>query len=472
MGYWASDRCPNALMDAKPVSAVDVAILGGGAAGALVALHLIGRGVRVALVEPRAAAALGAAYCTARGEHLLNVNAARMSAFDDRPGDFLDYLAGHRGEPQSGLTGTFAARREYGRYLQDRLAAASTGKPLDVHPTSAVDLAPDAGGYRVQLEDGRVLSARAVVLALGNLPAALPGSLQSLAPGQVVNAWQYEAVAGIDPAHAVGIVGAGLSMVDTLLTLHANGHRGPVVALSRHGLMPLSHAPGTRPQAGGVEPLLSLGVRQRMRLLRQWAAAAQADGGRWQDALERLRPHVQALWNAWPEAEQRRFLRHAVRHWDIHRHRIAPEVAATVEAMRRDGRFSLHAGRLGAVTPTADARLRMAWQPRGGDTMAAVTVDRIVNATGTEKRIDRAPAGLLPALQARGLVSPGPHGIGIDTLPDGQVQGAGGVAVAGLWTLGALRIGSLWESIAMPELRGQALRVAEAAMAHLQLPDR
>ena len=97
-----------------------------------------------------------------------------------------------------------------------------------------------------------------------------------------------------------------------------------------------------------------------------------------------------------------------------------------------------------------------------------MTVDRIVNATGTEKRVDRAGGSLLPALLAQGLARPGPHGIGLDTSPAGQVLGADGAPVAGLWTLGALRTGTLWESVAMPELRGQAARLAEAALAGLE----
>lgn len=456
-------------MTGLPATTVDIAILGGGAAGALVARHLLAlRDLRLALVEPRGVAGRGAAYSTARPEHLLNVNAARMSAFQDVPDDFLAFLATRRSVAPADLAGVFAQRRDYGAYLEDRLAAVVDQAGLDLRATSAVDLQANGQGYAIRLADGGMLTARAVVLALGNLPAALPVPVRRAAPDATVEAWDYDAIAAIDPADDVAIVGAGLSMVDTLLTLQANGHRGRIVAMSRHGLMPLSHAPGTQPQPGGVEALLPLGVRARMHLLRQWAAEAQAEGGRWQDALERLRPHVQTLWQTWSAEEQRRFLRHAVRLWDIHRHRIAPEVGDRIAAMRADGRFRLHAGRLEAIGSTPDGRLRIDWHPRGGTRGAQMTVDHIVNATGTEKRVDRAGGSLLPALLAQGLARPGPHGIGLDTSPAGQVLGADGAPVAGLWTLGALRTGTLWESVAMPELRGQAARLAEAALAGLE----
>ncbi|UHH08910.1 FAD/NAD(P)-binding protein [Luteimonas fraxinea] len=438
---------------------VDVLVIGGGACGALVALHLLDQdGVRVALAEPRHTPARGAAYSTPRAEHVLNVNAARMSAFDGVPDDFVAWL---RTQPESAgledaaLAAQFAPRRVYGRYLQARLDAHPARASMALHAEAVVDLERQGTGFIATFASGAQLHARAVVLATGNLPAALPGG----APvGASVEAWDYEAVAAIAPDADVGIIGAGLSMVDVLLTLQANGHRGRVLAISRNGLMPLAHAPGTVPQAGGVDALMPLGVRVRMRMLRQWAADAVAQGRPWQDAVERLRPHVRALWQAWPEPERRRFLRHAVRQWDIHRHRIAPGVAAIVDDMAAAGRFSLQAGRLSRIE-ACDGRVSIDWTPRGGAPVTTV-VDVVINATGMEKRLARAPGRLLPALHARGLIAPGPLDLGLATRGDGEVLDSNGEVVPGLWTLGATRIGDLWETVAMPELRGQAERVA------------
>ena len=448
-----------AAPDPVPHASVDVLVIGGGACGALVALHLLDTpGLRIALAEPRPLPARGAAYSTPRGEHVLNVNAARMSAFDAVPGDFVDFL---RTQPESAgldeaaLAAWFAPRQLYGRYLQARLDAHPAREGLTLLADAAVDAAREGGGFAVTFASGRQLRAGAVVLAIGNLPASLPGGGD--VPG-LVEAWDYVAVAAVPRDADVCIIGAGLSMVDVLLTLAANGHRGRIRALSRNGLMPLAHAPGTAPQPGGIDELLPLGVRARMRLLRRWAAESVGQGRPWQDTLERLRPHVRALWQAWPEVEQRRFLRHAVRQWDIHRHRIAPGVAATVDVMSKSGQFSLKAGRLTAIA-AREGRLHVDWTPRRG-APTSMSADVVINATGMEKRIARAPGALLPALLSRGLIAAGPLGMGIATRGEGQVLGADGAPVEGLWTLGALRIGDLWETIAMPELRGQAERVA------------
>ncbi len=461
-------------LSSSSVRQVDVAILGGGASGALVAAHLLDRvdaAPSVALVEPRTALARGAAYSTGRDEHLLNVRAAGMSAFNADPGHFVAWLQrqpAHAGVEPAALAPRFMPRREYGAYLAALLEAAPAADRLQRMAAMADGITPAAAGYRISLADGGRLDARSVVLAIGNLAAPLPlAGADALDPGQVVEAWDYGAVAAIDGDADVCIIGAGLSMVDAVVTLHANGHRGRIVALSRNGLLPLAHTVAA-PAAGDWAALLPLGVRARLRALRAWAAHEAEAGRPWQGVLDALRPHVQALWTAWPEVEQRRFLRHAVRQWDIHRHRIAPEVAAVLGMLAADGRFVLHAGRARALEPGPRPRIR--YRRRGDGAEAVIDADVVVNATGMEKRVTRARSPLLQDLLAQGLARPGPHGIGLDTAADGALHDRDGRPLPGLWTLGALRAGSLWESIAMPELRGQALQVAEAVRARLATP--
>lgn len=449
----------------------DIVVIGGGASGVLVTAHLLAHPaptVDVALIESRERLAQGVAYSTGRPEHVLNVVAARMSAFDAQPDDFVRFL---RARPDlvpgtrttEALAGVFAPRLAYARYLQQVLESQSRYPALARLTDTAVDVAPVQGGYRVLLRSGRKLSATAVVLALGNQPAPLPVDPVS-ARAMVVEAWDYPAVAAITPDSDVCIVGSGLSMVDVALTLERNGHRGRMDVLSRHGLMPLPHATSAPAHDGSIstDSLLTLGVRERLRRIRAGATAAVDAGRPWQWTMDGLRRHSQVLWTSLPAAEQRRFLRHAVRYWDIHRHRIAPEVAVVLDRLRAAGRLRLHAGRLLSVQD--GDRVQLSYRPRGAGESRWMVTDRIVNATGIEKCIAHASGPLIPALRERGLLLPGPHGIGIATAGEGAVLGVDGVPVAGLWTLGSTRIGDLWESIAIPELRGQAERVAAAAL--------
>src|SRR5882757_6544918 len=74
-----------------------VAVIGGGAAGALAALHLLDAATprEVVVVEPARELGFGLAYRTRHPLHLLNVPAGRMSAFPERPDDFVAWLGGN-----------------------------------------------------------------------------------------------------------------------------------------------------------------------------------------------------------------------------------------------------------------------------------------------------------------------------------------------------------------------------------------
>ena len=445
----------------------DAVILGGGAAGTLVAIRLLADGDRrVAIVEPDAVLARGAAYSTEFPEHLLNVIASRMSAIDEDPGHFVRFLAGeHPDMDADALGATFAPRHDYGRYLRHTLAAQPGHHALLHVRDRAVDIAPgDASDAIVHLASGATLRAAHVVLAVGNAPRSLPAYLRHEGM-RIADAWDYAAVRGIEPDAEVCIIGSGLSMVDAALSLAENGHRGRIHVLSRHGLMPLPHAARAGSQhCAGIDDLLPLGVLGRWRAIRKRVAEVVTAGEPWQWSFDRLRHHGQALWRSLDDDERRRFLRHAVRHWDIHRHRIAPQVADALERLRSNGQLDVAACRLLAIEADGQGGSRIRLRPRRAAQERTIHADWIVNATGVETNIDLRPGELMHALRERGRVLPGRHGIGIASTGIGQVLDAHGRPDPRLLVLGTLRIGDLWESIAIPELRVQARQIAESVL--------
>lgn len=146
-----------------------VIVVGAGFSGTLLAINLLRhQGPRVTLIERRSAAGRGTAYSTLDPAHLLNVRAANMSAFPDVPDHFARWLEGRgSADPQA-----FASRIDYGDYLASLLAEARREVPerLAVHHGEAIDIDVDDDATTVSLADGQVLTAGAVVLALGNLP--------------------------------------------------------------------------------------------------------------------------------------------------------------------------------------------------------------------------------------------------------------------------------------------------------------
>jgi len=436
----------------------------------MLAIQLLRRapaGYRIALFEPKAPLADGVAYATRRPEHLLNVPAGKMSAFPDQPEDFVDYLrdTGVSALPADALSKRYMPRMHYGAYLRDRLAAASAASAgrLAIFQEEVDALQPTGAGYRLQARSGARVDAGQVVLAVGNALRPLPvRGAASLATVQRLEAWDTQAIAEVPADAAVAIIGSGLSMVDSAITLASRDHRGPIHVLSRHGLMPQPHAE-TAPFEFDAEALLAMPLRARMRALRQRVAEAAAQGRPWQAVMERLRPLGQALWLSLDEADQRRFLRHVARQWDVHRHRIDPQVHAQLEAMRQSGQLQLRRARLDAAW-MAGACVRIEARQHDGATMA-LEVQRVINATGVEMRVQAMRNPLLQQLLGEGLAVAGAHGIGIDSDVAGHVLNAAGHADRRMWVIGSLRIGRLWESLAIPELRAQAQAIAEAVTA-------
>src|SRR6187431_1275674 len=109
------------------MNAKTVAIIGGGFSGTVAAIRLLTSskdggaslpfGSRVVLIEP-ARAGEGLAYRAGPDYWRLNVPAEQMSAFPERPNDFLQWAQG-RNPMVSGSD--FLPRSWYGDYLSERL---------------------------------------------------------------------------------------------------------------------------------------------------------------------------------------------------------------------------------------------------------------------------------------------------------------------------------------------------------------
>jgi uncharacterized NAD(P)/FAD-binding protein YdhS len=418
-----------------------VAVIGAGASGALQALHLKRNGVEIALIERGPAPGRGVAYGTKRPEHLLNVPARRMSAFSDDPDHFTRWFAARAG----GGAEDFAPRMLYGDYLQGLLAEAG----IEAVRGEAVDLA----GGAVRLSDGRWLEADAMVLAPGNFRPARPRGIDPAALGAawVEDPWA-SGLDGLGPRDVVLLLGTGLTAVDVALTLDATGFRGRIVALSRRGLAPRAHGPREPMVAPAEElPASCVGLLRRVR-------ARSSELG-WRSAVHELRSVTQAIWGAASQEERRRFLRHLRPWWDVHRHKLAPAIGERIEAMQAEARLAIAAGKLVSVEPVEDGA-RLSFRMRGTEAVETLRVARIVNCTGPETDIARAGEPLLGALLEAGRIRQDALGIGIEV--DGQCRAIGrdGAASETLSVIGPVTRGTFWESVAVPDIRAQAERVA------------
>ncbi len=432
-----------------------VAVVGGGYSGTLQAIELLNRGARVTLIERRPPLARGVAYGTAHSDHLLNVRARAMSALADRPDHFADWLAG------KGLGGAddFAPRRTYGAYLGELLdgAKAAAGDRLRAIEGEAIDVTSGGPVEIVTLQGGRTISADAVVLALGNLPPERMRGIDADAfgPGVYVSdPWKEGVAAHLTGADTVLLIGTGLTAVDAALMLDSGGFRGRILALSRRGLLPRAHA-DTPLNAAGMPAPPEPNARALIRCVRAHAAEVG-----WRAAVDSLRPVTQALWAGAGPAERQRFLRHLRPWWDVHRHRIAPSIAARIRGMQEAGRLEIAAGKI--VDAASDGtHAAVTWRARGSDAHQQLRARRIVNCTGPQADIGRAGEPLLDALLAAGRIRPDSCRIGIDVDAECRAVDRSGAPAPRLFAVGPMTKGAFWEIVAVPDIRQQVRRLAE-----------
>ncbi len=385
---------------------------------------------------------------------LLNVRASNMSAFPDQPMHFVQWLEA-RGTADAAAA--FVPRVLYGAYLRELLdeARRSSNGRLDVVTGEAVDLQMDDRGVRVTLADGRELTADAASLAMGNLPPHPPPGLDPmrLAPGRYwADPWDPGAAEGLSKSDRVLVIGTGLTMVDLVLLLEARGYGGKILGLSRRGLLPRPHAPAPAADRINRRP-----ATIASRLLRSVRKRSGEVG--WRNAVDELRPFTQQLWRAATFQQKRRFLRHLRPWWDVHRHRLAPQVDARLHALIDSGRLTVVAGKLVAFDERPDG-IEVTWRPRGSDVLEAVRVTRIINCTGPEGDLPSTAEPLLRKLLARGTIRTDKCRIGIDVDPQARTIGADGRPNERLLALGPLTRGAFWEISAVPDIRSQVWDIA------------
>lgn len=432
-----------------------VAIAGGGASGALVAANLLRLGdssLEVVVVEPRTELGQGVAYSTTEPWHRLNVPVAGMSGIADDP----DHFQRWSGAPAE----AFLSRLDYGRYLGEVLADAVASSPARLrHVRSTVErVRGDGQGVRVTLAAGEEVSADALVLATG---VELPPRLTYLEPllgdpRVILDPWAPGALDAVRDGETVAIIGSSLTAIDVTGSILLTRPRATVVALSRHGNLPLPHEDPWRPKL--PEPVFTVDEFHSFDSPFQRAVErVRSYGDDWPRAVDSLRPITQALWQSFDQPMRREFLTNYRNLWDTHRHRVAPSVARDLERWTGEGRFVVKAAAISGIDSVGSGLRVVAPDSR-------FDVDRIVVAVGPDPDATASP--LLGSAIRDGLLRPGLEGIAIDVDPvTGRVLDALGEPRLPAYAIGALRKGALWETLAMPEIRVQAADVASRILA-------
>ncbi|QKC80478.1 FAD/NAD(P)-binding protein [Mesorhizobium sp. NZP2077] len=454
-----------------PARRLRVAIIGGGFSGAAVAWHLVqayqpGRLV-VSVIEPRAAIGGGLAYSSDEPSHRVNVPAVRMSMAPDDPQHFARWLAGsgeldHDTDALWKNGDAYPRRRVFGRYVAEHLAPYLASGMVRHVKGAATGVMREGDGlsWTVQTSAGPA-AADIVILAATHPAPAIPAALASLAeaPGFIADPYGTSALAGIGPDASVLIVGSGLTSADMVAELARRGHRGRILALSRRGLRSRGHPDVRGEPFGDFASAPATSALGLLKNIRATLAAARAASVNWQSVFDQLRLQGPVLWAALAPPERARLVRQLRVFWDVHRFRIAPQIASVLERRQSAGTFDTIAARLVASNDEGDS-LAVSFQRRGQTRIETARFDAVINTTGPAhgQALQLNPA--LRSLAEAGLIKVDAYGLGIATTLDSRAIGRDGKAVTRLFVAGPLARGTFGELMGLPEVARHAQMVA------------
>lgn len=452
-------------MAVAPVSKSNVAIVGAGASGILLANALVRSGmpIDVTLIDPKPGR--GIAYGSADPHYLLNTRAGNMSIdAPDRSG-FVDWLNIHRSDQKRWTEEDFAPRAAFGDYLEQRLSDLVNRTPglgsTRVASGRAVAAERAGDGWIVRTDAGDRIPADVLVLATGLArPRPLLFHGREAVEGFIQDdPWDEATPTAASLGEAVLLVGSGLTALDVACSIWRRRPKTRVIALSRHGLLPRVHAspPASAPV---LQPPYPATARELFSRLRAATEFVEGDASLRHGVFLGLREIAADVWAALPDDERLAFLRHFRRYWEVERHRVPPLQAAVLRHAMSEGRFEVVKGRLAegkASTDGLSARVALL-TPQGP---RALAVSRVINCAGPEPDPFRSRNALLLDLLAQGAAAADPLGLGLHVDNASAAIGSRGEPTPGLFALGALTQGRFFEITAVAEIRLQAERLAD-----------
>jgi len=458
-----------------------IALIGAGYSGTVTAINLLrlAHGLdapfRLVLIDTAASYGKGLAYSTQDDNLVLNVPTGNMSAFPDKPDDFLEFC---NGMDTSLVPGSFVFRRVYGEYLETRLREAIADNPdtLVALQDFVIAITQRDAGYILKLRDGDPLEADIVVLAFGHFP---PRPLAEILGGNASgldlpkdtcldNPWDIRALDRLPVDKDVLIVGTGHTAIDTLFRLVSCSSLRKIYLVSRHG-----HTPNGHRKAGEFVkmPLLTQEVEKTVRAvldekptiralfssirkLAQRYAALQIN---WRDVISSLRQITPEIWQKLPAGERARFLRHVVHHWDVMRHRLAPVAIRRLDGLMAAGLVEIIAGRVIQLRATPGGKdISASIKLRGSDQRRELVIGSVINCSGPSYDIRRIHNPLLRQLADEGTLHQDEARIGFAVDENYRCSTA-----PNLYYIGPMLKARYWEAIAVPELRVHALKLAK-----------
>lgn len=458
-----------------------IAIIGGGFCGSLTLIQLAKQShipLNIILINKGNPHSKGIAYSTYNQKHVLNVPAAKMSAFPDDPDNFINWI---KSKPEykkfvnEDLNDSFLPRVIYGHYLEElfneTINNLSGNVTVNLIDDEAVDIIPSETKTEIILKNNKSVKADKVVLALGNFLPDNPNIKDNSfynSNKYFSNPWAKESVQGADKDESILIIGTGLTMVDNVLSLLEQGFTGKIYALSTNGYFPLSHKK-RKPYTAILEELHPpYKMTELYRIFRKHIKYVLSNGITGEAVVDAVRPKTQEIWLSLSYEDKVKFMTHIRHLWGVARHRLPKEIFDQMQDLIKEGRLEIIGGRLRDLKED-DGKVNVIFKEKKTQQKREINVHRIINCTGPKTDLNKIDNPLIKNLLAKGFITTDEMKLGINALPDGTIIQRDHSISTQLFTLGSLLKGILWESTAVPELRMQAKYLAAELINQLSL---
>lgn len=451
-----------------------IAVVGVGFSGLMTSIHLIKNarsGMKLYLINDKHSFGKGIAYSTSSGNHLLNVPAAKMSCIPSSPDHFVDWI--YRKHPynlisKEMLGRMFLPRKEYGEYLletwNETLKDKDPGVEVEIISGRVNDVIEKEKNYYLVLDRDDRLEVDYIILATGN---EVPGNPRIKDPSfynskrYYNDPWKPESTANLKDEKDILIIGSGLTMVDTVLSLLDNKFKGTIYCVTRNGYNVLPHRHSGISYSGFLEEMHEpFDINSLFRLFRKHINIIRKFGLSAEPLVDSIRPITQRIWTKLNKAEKERFLLHLRHFWNVARHRLPIHVHDTIQNLRIDGKLIIKKGRPLHLEESG-GEVKVEYWDRNLKQNGYITVTRVINCSGPISDITKTRNALLINMFKSGLIREDDLNLGIDAMITGAVLNSYGKPSDSIFTLGSNLRGLLWETTAVPELRVQAENLAQ-----------
>ena len=438
-----------------------ISIVGGGFAGTLLARQIIERTKQytIYLFNHTSELAKGVAYDCNQNTALLNVIASKMSAFPDDNENFLNWCLNHpnyKNESKSIVGSAFLPRKIYGEYLnaiwnETLSIAQEKGSEIIVISEKVISIEKVVNQFVVSTNDQKIES-DICVLATGNEEPGKPKNC----PDSLLTDSNY-----FSNSLPVLIIGNGLTMVDTVLSLREHHFTQKIISISPNGFNILPHRNFNldfKSQLATIQTPISL--LELVHLFNQEVKTLRKFGVSPEPIIDAFRPNVPKVWHQFSEEEKAKFMGRFRHIWGVARHRIPFVSYDKIMKEQINQLLEILAGKLVELNQSNEGNKVTLWDKRLKNNKEFI-VGSVINCTGPETKIAATTNDLLKQLLVDRMISQDSLHLGLRAnTKTFRTINAKNQENECLFAIGSLLKGELWESTAVNELKNQAKELA------------